>query len=197
MKFIPQTAAALLLASFSLTASAQKIKLQSGDPAPLKNEKKINVEFTYDHLSVGKFDNEEDYIKKKTEEYNKKESGKGDEWAKAWVRDRETRYAPKFDSLFSDNSDMKAGAFKDAKYTLIFHTTFVEPGFNVGVMRKNAYIDAEVTIVESANRNNVIAKISIDNAPGRMFGGFDFDTGDRIAEAYAVSGKKLARFIAK
>ncbi|CAL1516986.1 hypothetical protein [Chitinophaga sp. MM2321] len=195
MQSIPKMAATLLLAALSIPAFAQKIKLVEGDLSPLKGEKKLNVEFTYDHLAVGKFDNEDEYVKKKTEEYNKKEAGKGDTWAKAWSSDRADRYEPKFDSLFSENGDMKAGSFSDAKYTLIFHTTFIEPGFNVGVARKNASIDAEAIIVETANRNNVIAKISVDNAPGRMFAGFDFDTGVRITEAYAVSGKKLAKFI--
>ena len=83
----------------------------------------------------------------------------------------------------------------DAKYTIIFHTTTTEPGYNIYVTRKNAEIDAEVTIVETANRKKVIAVISVKNAPGRTFGGNDYATGDRIAECYAVAGKKLGKFI--
>lgn len=178
-----------------MPAVAQKIKLVEGDLSPLKDQKEINAEFTYDHLTVGK-DSEEDYIRKKTAEYNNKEAGKGDTWAKAWKADRTDRYEPKFDELFNDNGDMKVGKYPNAKYTLIFHTTYIEPGFNVGVARKNSYIDAEVQIVETADHNKTIAKVSIDNAPGRMMG-FDFDTGMRIMESYAVAGKKLARFIAR
>lgn len=195
MQLLPKMAVTVLLTALCIPTMAQKIKLVNGDLAPLKDQKELNVEFTYDHLSVGK-DSEEDYIRKKTAEYNKKEDGKGDTWAKAWKDDRPTRYEPKFDSLFNDNGDMKAGSFPNAKYTMIFHTTFIEPGFNVGVARKNSYIDAEATIVETADRNKVVAKISIEDAPGRMMG-FDFDTGMRIMESYAVTGKKLAKFIAK
>jgi len=184
-----------LLTVLCIPAAAQKLKLTEGDPAVLKGQQQLNVEFTYDHLSVGK-DSEEDYIRKKTTEYNKKEAGKGDTWAKAWKDDRPTRYEPKFDSLFNDNGDLKAGNFPNATYTLIFHTTFIEPGFNVGVARKNSYIDAEAIIVETANRSKVVAKISVDNAPGRMMG-FDFDTGMRITESYAVAAKKLAKFLQK
>ena len=61
--------------------------------------------------------------------------------------------------------------------------------------RKNAEIDAEVWIVETANRANKIAVISIENAPGGVWGGYDYDTGTRIAESYAISGKKLAKYI--
>ncbi|NSL88054.1 hypothetical protein ECE50_014500 [Chitinophaga sp. Mgbs1] len=185
------------LVALSTTVFAQKIKLVNGDLSALKDEKQLNIEFTYNDLSVGKFDNEADYIKKKTEEYNKKETGRGDQWAKAWVADRKSRYEPKFKELFNEKGDVSVGEFPKARYTLIFHTTSMEPGFNVGVMRKNAYIDAEALIVETANKSNIVAKITVDNAPGRIFGGYDFDTGVRITEAYAVSGKKLARFLDK
>ena len=83
----------------------------------------------------------------------------------------------------------------DAKYTLIFKTTSTEPGYNIGISRKNAEIDAEAWIVETANKAKKIAIITVTNAPGRMFGGYDFDTRSRIAEAYAVSGKKLGSYI--
>jgi hypothetical protein len=143
-------------------------------------------------LNVGK-ENEEDYVKRRTADYNSKEPGKGDTWAKAWVADRKERFEPKFGELFNENGDLKAGSYPSAKYTMVFHTTFIEPGFNVGITRKNSYIDAEITIVETESKKEV-AKISLDNAPGRMMG-FDFDTGMRITESYAVSGKKLAKFV--
>jgi len=195
MQLLPKMAATALLALWCIPAAAQKIKLADGDLAPLKDQHQLNVEFTYDHLSVGK-DDEDDYIRRKTTEYNNKEAGKGDTWAKAWKDDRPNRFEPKFDSLFNENGDLKAGHFPDAKYTMIFHTTFIEPGYNVGISRKNSYIDAEATIVETANRDKVVAKITVDNAPGRLMG-FDFDTGVRITESYAVAGKKLAKFISK
>ncbi|RFS24917.1 hypothetical protein DVR12_06935 [Chitinophaga silvatica] len=194
MQRFPKLLMLALLTSLSTSVYAQKIKLQSGDLSSLQDQKELNVEFTYDNLNVGK-ETEEAYVKRRTSELNSKEPGKGDTWAKAWVADRKDRFEPKFDELFNDNGDIKAGSFPNAKYTLVFHTTFIEPGFNVGVVRKNSYIDADISIVETASKKEV-AKISIDNAPGRMMG-FDFDTGMRITESYAVSGKKLAKFIRK
>ena len=58
-----------------------------------------------------------------------------------------------------------------------------------------AEIDGEALIVETANPSNVIARISVLNCPGRTFGGNDYDTGERIQEAYAVAGKGLGKFI--
>ncbi len=178
---------------FTQTITAQRIKTTEGDPSVLKNEKTINIEFTYNNMSVGKFEDEKDYIDKKKTEYNDKESGRGDKWEKTWVADRKLVFEPKFIELFEKNTEMTVTPA--AKYTMIFHTTRTEPGYNIYITKKNAEINAEVTIVETANRKKVIAVISIKNAPGRTFGGNDFATGDRIAECYAVSGKKLGKFI--
>jgi hypothetical protein len=185
---------ALGLMAFS-SAIAQKVKLIEGDLSALKNEKSINTEFSYDKMKVGKFDDEAEYVNKKKEEYNKKEAGKGDTWATQWVDDREEKFEPQFNELFEKTSMMSITP--KSKYTLIYKTTFTEPGFNIGVMRKNATIDGEAWIVETANKNKVIAKISVAKAPGRMFGGFDFDTGERIQEAYAMAGRAVAKMIVK
>lgn len=193
MKNIKNLIAILGFLLFAVKMQAQKIKTTEGDLSVLKNETAINIEFTYDGMSVGKFDSEKDYLDKKTEEYNKKEPGRGDSWAKSWVADRASRFEPKFNELFMESSGMSIK--KDAKYTLIFKTTSTEPGYNIVIKRKNAEIDAEVWIVETANRKNRIATLTVSNAPGRMFGGYDYDTGSRIAEAYAVAGKRLGKYI--
>jgi hypothetical protein len=182
-----------MMLSLAFAGFSQKIKKIEGDLAALKNETNINIEFTYDNMSVGKYKKEQDYIDAKKEEFNKKEPGRGDTWAKSWVADRENRFEPKFTELFSDASGMIVTT--KAKYTLIFHTTSTEPGFNVVVNRKNAEIDGEVLIVETANRNNVIAKLSVNNSPGRTAWGYDYDTGERISEAYEKAGKSLGKYI--
>ena len=182
-----------VMLSLSFAGFSQKIKKVEGDLAPLKNETNINIEYTYDSMSVGKYKKEQDYIDAKKEEYNKKEPGRGDRWAKSWVSDRKGRFEPKFAELFSENTDMFVTT--KAKYTLIFHTTSTEPGYNIAISRKNAEIDGEVLIVETANRNNVIAKLSVNNAPGKSVMGNDYDTGERISEAYAKAGKTLGKYI--
>jgi hypothetical protein len=193
MKIISKILQLLAVVSFSINTNAQKIKTTEGDLSVLANETAINVEFIYDGMSVGKFATEKEYIQKKTEEYNKKEPGRGDTWAKKWVADRASRFEPKFIELFQETTGMTVK--KEAKYTLIFKTTSTEPGFNIYIKRKNAEIDADVQIVETANRTKKIATITVSNAPGRTFGGNDYDTGERISEAYEVSGKRLGKHI--
>ena len=173
--------------------SAQRIKLVEGDLSALKNEENINTEFTYDNMRVGKYEKEAEYVSDKTQSLNKKEPGRGDTWAKAWVNDRKDRFEPKFTELFEKSSKM--GTSKTAKYTLIFKTITTEPGFNIGITRRNAEINAEVLLVETANRNKVIAKATVQKAVGRTFGGYDFDTGERLSEAYADAGKALGKFV--
>lgn len=183
----------MLSIAISLGTNAQRIKLIEGELSVLKNEQKINTEFTYDNMRVGKYNKEADYITDKTASLNKKEAGRGDTWAKAWVSDRKDRFEPKFNELFEKSSSMTLS--KDAKYTLIFKTITTEPGFNIGITRKNAEINGELWIVETANRDKVISKATVQKALGRTFGGYDFDTGERLSEAYADAGKAIGKYI--
>ncbi|WP_341839235.1 hypothetical protein [Chitinophaga caseinilytica] len=187
LRMVMCMAGALMLAA---TAHAQRIRVTEGSLDVLKNEKDINIEFTYDNMKVGKFDKEADYVASRVKDLNKKEPGRGDTWAKAWVDDRKARFEPKFEELFTQVTDLKFT--NKAKYTLIFNTSFTEPGFNVGVMRKNAYISGEFTLMESGK---VVAKGTLEKSPGRTFWDNDFDTGERISEAYEMAGKALGRYI--
>ena len=193
MKSLRNSILLAIILLITSTSFGQKIRVKDGDKNVLKNESAINVEFTFDNLSVGKYSKEEDYIKAKKEEYNKKEPGRGDTWATRWKDDQTSRYPPDFINLFEKNTGMSTS--KDAKYTLIFHTTSIEPGFNIGITRRNAYIDGEILIVETAHRDKVALKLSLDNAPGKVFMGNDYDTGERISEAYAKAGKELGKYL--
>ncbi|SEJ71724.1 hypothetical protein SAMN05216327_11717 [Dyadobacter sp. SG02] len=199
-KFIYASAMAISFLAAD-AAIAQRVDLRSGDVGVLSGQKTVNVEYDYSEFGVGKFATEQEYLDKKSAEYNAKEAGKGDTWKKAWVEDRKARYEPKFEELFNKGLEDKGitavKARPDAQYTLIVKTKFVEPGFNVGVMRKNAYVDYEIDLVESANKSNKVAEIGMRNVPGGQFAGFDFDTGTRIAESYAKAGKSLAAFLDK
>ncbi len=183
------------------SAFAQKVNVKSGDVSVLSGQKTINVQYDYSDFGVGKFASEQEYLDKKAAEYNAKEAGKGDAWKRAWVDDRKNRFEPKFEELFNKGLEGKGlaivGGRPDSKYTLIVRTKFVEPGFNVGVMRKNAYVDFEFDIVETSRKSSKVAELSVERVPGGMFGGFDFDTGARLAESYAKGGKVLANYIEK
>ncbi len=188
--------AALMLSP--LCVGAQKLKLKDGSYDALKGTTKFNVQYEYNDMTVTtKNVPEAEFIQQKKDELNKKESGTGTTWASSWTRDRQARFEPQFKEEFEKQSDMKLGSFPDAKYTLIFHTTHTETGYNIGISRRNAYIDGEVRIVETANPSTLVARITVDNAPGTIPFGMDFDTGSRLAEAYAKAGKEIGQLMKK
>ncbi len=197
-----KTLIALLLFGFASFGYSQKIVPVEGEKSFvfLKGQSTINVEFDYSDMGVGKFDKEEDYVKSKVEEYNKEEAGRGDKWKESCIGARERVYQPKFMELFNKGltkSGMTGVEGGEAKYTLIVHTIFTEPGFNVGVASRPAGVSFEYIFVESDNREKVVAKFRQENIPGAQAMGMDFDTSTRISEAYAKAGKMLAAAIAK
>lgn len=179
-----------------VSTQAQRIKKLSGDPSPLSGEVKVNVKFTYENMSVGKFDRESDYIKKKKDEMNEKEAGKGDRWEESWKGDRKSRFEPNFTDLFMKNTPFALGDYPDAKYTMIINTSRTEPGFNIYVTKRNAEIDLQIKIIETSSKKE-IAEYTVMRSPGRTFGGNDYDTGQRIEEAYAAAGKHFGKDLKK
>ncbi len=177
----------------ALNAAGPKIKLKSGSLAALSGVKEVGLVFDYSNMRVGKM-NESAYLEDRTAKYNAKEPGKGDQWAKAWVNDREARFEPKFIELINKNSKLRT--FEKGKGDVYFnvHTIFTEPGFNVGVVRANASVNMDIHIIKGGSE---VAVITIVGAYGGTFGGFDYDTGTRIAESYAVAGKYLGKFLDK
>lgn len=201
MKTIIYAVTLAALACSVTDTHAQRVEVRSGNVDVLSGQKTINVEYDYSSFGVGKFATEQEYLDKKAGEYNAKEAGKGDAWKKTWVDDRKDKYEPKFEELLNkglaDKGIMAVNGNSGAKYTFIVRTTFVEPGFNVGVVRKNAAVDFVIDVVESANKSGKVAGIALSKVPGGQFGGYDFETGVRIAESYAKAGKTLAAFLDK
>jgi len=190
-----------LLAMSTTAIQAQKIKVTKGDLSFLKGQIEVLLEYDYSDMAVGKFDKEEDYTAKKVAEYNEKNAGTGDEWKEKWEADREGRFHPKFEELLNNYTEKKANCNFDqtnikAKYTLIVKTTFTEPGFNIGIVKKDAMINLELKFVETENTENVLAVMTMEKIPGRGMGN-DYDSGYRIQEAYAKGGKALAGYLLK
>ena len=184
--------ALLFIPTFTI---AQDVDIIKGELIFLKDEKTINIEFTYEKMVVGDDGKEADYIKRKTAELNAKEAGTGDTWAIKWQEDKAMRYEPKYILGFTNLSGMTVS--KDAKYTMIFNTKALEPGYSIGVSKRNAGIDGSVIIVETANRAKILAKLSVERPGENKFRGAAFDAGSRIADAYYLTGQKVAKFIKK
>ncbi len=190
------------LSVFFLSSCASMVDFTSGDKelSFLRGEQTVDVKFDYSDMAVGEYENEEDYVEKKVKEKNEDEPGSGDEWRKEWKGNRESKFEPEFLKLLNEyvTDDKNLNFDKgndDAKYLMIVETTFTEPGFNVGVARKDAEIDLEIRFVEKSNPDNVVTKLNLEDVPGRSSMGYDFATGARLTEAYAKAGKELGNYI--
>ena len=193
----------VLFTSFAqmMQFGASKVILKSGDLTKIKGEKNIKLEYDYSKMKVGAFNSEEEYVNSKVKEYNEKEKGKGDKWKQGWEDARKEKFQPKFVELFNKKVS-KCGIIavenpSKVKYTLIVKTTFTEPGYNVGIMKKPAYVNFEFFLVETDAPSTIVAELYLNNVTGYQAMGFDFDAGSRIAESYAKGGKMLGAFIAK
>lgn len=177
---------------------AQKMKVEKGNLSVLKGQKTVNVEFVYDNLKLFN-DNrtEAAYVEERKKELNDKAEGKGDAWEKKWNASRELIWEPKFMELLNraEAVKFKQGA-KDAPYTLILESTWLYPGYNVGVMQHGSKLNSTITIVKTADPGNPLVKINATDAPGNTFQG-TYSNEDRIGESYAKTGKTLAKMIDK
>jgi hypothetical protein len=171
----------------------QEITLEQGSFKILTDEKTVNLQFMYDSLQVGKYKIEADYVNKKVTEMNKKYPGKGDEWANEWIAQRKEKFEPAFTGAFKTSSGL--GISIGAKYTLIFHTTYIEQGFSSAaiLVHKNPEVRGDLVLVETDDRGKIIAKAKITKAMGKA--GPHFETGDHVDEAYFEAGQSVGPFI--
>lgn len=190
---------AFLLAT--LTIYAQKPKTLEGKTKNLKGITTYNLEYDYSDVQIPKYDSEEEFLEDKMAKREEKEAGTGEEFKDSWFDDREKRYEPKFKESFDKRFD--EGEFNvskentDAKHTIKIHTTKLYAGYNVGVVRRNAEIDAVLTIYESENPSNIIWSGKFSKVQGAGAMGYDFNSGYRISECYAKLAKEFAKMLKK
>ncbi|NRR90962.1 hypothetical protein HSX10_05235 [Winogradskyella undariae] len=192
----------VIILLLSTTIYAQKMKVAEGNFDFFKGQSEINVEFDYSNLTILKDElTNDEYVKAHSEDLEKKGKGKGKAWKKSWEASKELIYAPKFlelmnRDLYEDEGISFEEDLTEAKYTLILEVVWIYPGWNAAVMRQPAKLTTVIKFVETANRDNVLLKITSENAPGNRFGG-TFSNEDRIGEGFAKTGKSLSKLIMK
>jgi hypothetical protein len=179
------------------SGNGYKAKLLEGSLACLKGVQRMNVIFTYDEMTIGIAGiSNEDYVTRRVTELNAKESRKGTNWAAEWINARSQRYEPMFKTHFERHAGISLGDFPNERYTLIFKTTNVEPGFNAYVVKKEALLSGEAWIVETANPDHVICKIAVQDCPG-MGRDAIYSSGERLGESYLVAGYAIGKLFKK
>ena len=180
---------------FTTIAFAQEVDMTKGNLSVLKGETSINFLFTYEKMGVGDFNKEADYIKKRIEEENAKDPPNGDNWAAQWEDQKKSYFGDKFMLGFTKQNKLTYS--KEAKYTLIFNTKALEPGYQVGVSKRNAGVDGTVTLIETAKPDKKLAVLYVERAPETKWRGAAFDAKSRIGDAYFMDGQKVGKFIEK
>ena len=187
----------LMVSAFMLIhlSYAQKIKVTDGNLKFLKDVGELNITFDFpDHIKIGKM-TKDVYVEKHVTDANKKEAGTGDKWKEKFFNDRTEKYEPMFMELFDDYSGdlYVAQDNSDLEYTMNVKTTFIEPGFNIGIQSKKAAVDMEITIFKTKEPDHILATINMAKAPGTAH----YDQGMRIGESYAKGAKELAKYLTK
>jgi len=172
---------------------------EGSDLSYLRGQKEFLITFNYDNMLVGNR-KESDYVNEKKEDYNKKESGKGDKFVIVWEENKTNIYEPKFEEVFKQEcgENLTANRYKrGAKYTILLKVIRMEPGFNMGVVKKNSASDFEILIFESANPNVILSKGKLFNVRGAMSADYDFTASSRLQECFAKCGKILGKKLGK
>lgn len=183
----------------TLSSEAQKLKVVSGKLKDLSSYKSYNMVYTYNEgLKIGK-KTEESYLEEKRVKKNEAEAGTGDAWVAKWEENKGGgRFFDKFETLFNDVLSEKGVSGSrdnaDADCTIQVNVYYLDPGFNVGVTRRPAFLSTTATFVVDGNE---IAKVDMVKAPGQDGMGFDFDAAYRIQESFAKTAKTLAKTMAK
>lgn len=170
--------------------------IKSGSVAFLKQERQVNVEYDDSGMKIGRNAKDavpvEDFIARE----NQKQAGHGDIWKLEYNGERTLQYQPKFLQLLNkqfvaDNKSipLEFGAFKDAKYTLILKMKVMMTGKPWPPFPYPPKITADAVFVETNNRTNSVALVSLVNVPGQGMWGPD------MSEAFAKAGKDLGILI--
>lgn len=180
---------------------AQKAKVSEGKFSNLKGITEYNLVFDYTDVQIPKYKSEEEFLQDKMEKRDEKEPGTGEKFKQDWFDDRHEQYEPKYEESFNkrfEGGEIKVGKDMDnAEYTMKIHTTSLSAGYNIGISRKNASIDAVISVYKNDTPDQLLLKVAYTGAEGGGAMGYDYDTGYRISECYAKLAKTFAKTILK
>ena len=206
------------LFSFNLTSgqgtmiygmAAAKTGLISGDIKSLDKVTKVSILLDSKetligvknmNMSDGDYTTEAKYLDRKSADLEEKEKGRGKEFREDWEKAKTTTYPEKFEELFNkygpkDISMEGKYNGKDADYNLVIKTVLIDPGWNIGIMKKPSFIDIECIFTDKAGKE--LCRFFCKNIIGSNGTGFDYTISSRVKESYAKASKMLVALIEK
>jgi len=160
----------------------------------MKGIKRIAVEFDYSQTKVGKY-TEEDYVNKKVADKNEDDPGDGDDWKRKWDAQKDNAFAPEF--IQSLGVQLRGKGIEvgkdiispDAK--IIVYVKKIEPGYNVAISKRDAYINIEAKTFKISNMDTPIDVFT----KNRIVGADSFDVKKRLSYSFRKAGKFLGRHL--
>jgi hypothetical protein len=102
-----------------------------------------------------------------------------------------------FNKRFEEGEIKVGKELANAVYTMKVHSTSLTAGYNIGIFRKNANINAVISVYKNDTPDQLLLKVTYTGAEGGGAMGYDYDTGYRISECYAKLAKTFAKIILK
>jgi len=174
---------------------AQKIKIVTGDVEDLIGVNEYNIVFDYSNITIAKFESEEAFLKEKIQLREEHVKGSGEKFKRDWFSFRDSLYEPRFITAFNDyfslKRKLKVQENSDVKYTMLINTTFVYPGYNVGVWYEDSKLKATITIYETKVPENIIFTTKEIYVKGKA----NYHSGVRISNAYGVLSRRIAAYL--
>jgi hypothetical protein len=188
-----------------LTIRSQDVNWDKNEIAShIKKGDTLKIVYDYSNMKVDTFLSEQRFIESTVESYNRKEPGRGNKWKADWFSDRVNMFQPKFETLFKKYLEKKTAycvSCTNADFVVVIHTTRTHLGFGYHLIYSlfvwAAECDFEVTIYKADNLKDPIAHGFMEHLKGRDSGGYYYETGLRIAEAYARAGRAVGESISK
>lgn len=123
--------------------------------------------------------------------------GDGAIWKKKYFDDREDHFEPKFIESFNKRGDAQAGKdLEDSAYVLKVDVIMLSHGWNVGVMRKAARLDAVISVYKRGDETPLL-QAKYENVKGADAMGYDFAIHSRVAEGFAKLAKSFLADVKK
>lgn len=192
----------ILFVSVAMIANGQNFKLASGSLAALKDQTEVNVELNFDNVLMMKENiTEAQYLENRKNDLlaNPKRGEAGwKKWSGEWEKYKKEEYIQYFlKGLNKSYKKIKFDTGNAAKYTIVFDTKWVFPGWHAGMIGMSAEINGSVKLVETNNPSNVLAEVQLEKFDKFVKNKeFVMEYG-RIAAAYEAAGKYFVKEMKK
>lgn len=192
----------MLFVSIAMIANGQNFKLASGSLAALKDQTEVNVELNFDNVLMMKENiTEAQYLENRKNDLlaNPKRGEAGwKKWSGEWEKYKKEEYIQYFlKGLNKSYKKIKFDTGNSAKYTIVFDTKWVFPGWHAGLVAMTAEMSGTIKLVETSNPSNVLAVIELEKFDKFVKNKEIVMEYGRIAAAYESAAKYVVKEMKK